>query len=57
MILQRQSPLVFPAHAGMIPDDLEVIDELVSFPRSRGDDPQRGDILLSHAKFSPLTRG
>ena len=31
--------VVFPAHAGMSPDDELLDDELEGFPRSRGDEP------------------
>ena len=50
-------PGVFPAHAGMIPDDLSERDHLIGFPRSRGDDPFLDTGRNPTRKFSPLTRG
>ena len=48
---------VFPAHAGMSPGTHPAGAHLVSFPRSRGDEPPRVLFFDLAAMFSPLTRG
>ena len=49
--------MVFPAHAGVIPEHAAMIVLMYSVPRSRGGDPLRlrfGDKVRT---CSPLTRG
>ena len=48
---------VFPAHAGMSPATNVAVEELRSFPRSRGDEPLDGVHQREIESFSPLTRG
>ena len=52
-----QARNVFPAHAGMsLRVDVGFV-RLISFPRSRGDEPDNpNDTPIRHV-FSPLTRG
>ena len=48
---------VFPAHAGMSPPVVQLQDENIRFPRTRGDEPFRIMLLISFSSFSPHTRG
>ena len=49
--------MVFPAHAGMSPSRLMVACDVLSFPRTRGDEPRRSQSIRSRTVFSPHTRG
>ena len=51
------SSYVFPAHAGMSLHGADLRLNRTSFPRSRGDEPARSAIYVTHYTFSPLTRG
>ena len=48
---------VFPAHAGMSRTLSTAASNLLSFPRSRGDEPKETEKRRLRAMFSPLTRG
>ena len=48
---------VFPAHAGMSRCLPRSIDNLSSFPRTRGDEPHAGELMPFEFRFSPHTRG
>ena len=47
----------FPAHAGVIPAELQMLDVGCSFPRIRGGDPIKGVFDDSIQHFSPHARG
>jgi len=47
----------FPAHAGVIPAELQMLDVGCSFPRIRGGDPNIKRVIGAHWGFSPHTRG
>lgn len=47
----------FPAHAGVIPAELQMLDVGCSFPRTRGGDPERLEVISSKKFFSSHTRG
>ena len=49
--------VVFPAHAGMSPALVELIEVAQGFPRSRGDEPAAAALVTIALLFSPLTRG
>ena len=48
---------VFPAHAGMFPDETSEHRDWPGFPRARGDVPFRYDFFPDSSAFSPRTRG
>ena len=48
---------LFPAHAGVIPDVAQSLQEQKAFPRPRGGDPQYVDAINAGKFFSPPTRG
>ena len=48
---------VFPAHAGMSPRELAKKVEKISFPRTRGDEPELAAATYTPTTFSPHTRG
>ena len=48
---------LFPAYAGVIPQNWDVDNIKTSFPRIRGGDPLHVPIQESAAAFSPHTRG
>ena len=47
----------FPAHAVVIPAELQMLDVGCSFPRIRGGDPNIKRVIGAHWGFSPHTRG
>ena len=49
--------VLFPAHAGVIPDVAHAWIYASAFPRTRGGDPKIGEGLAVHSNFSPHTRG
>ena len=49
--------MVFPAHAGMSPILYTAMQHMLSFPRSRGDEPVSVIADTKQFSFSPLTRG
>ena len=49
--------VVFPAHAGMILVDPQVIDQLIRVPRACGDDPATKAELFRLSQCSPRMRG
>ena len=51
------SELLFPAHAGVIPEADSVQPVFGSFPRTRGGDPGNVWEWLLGLRFSPHTRG
>ena len=48
---------LFPAHAGVIPNDEQVMQYLKAFPRTCGGDPKFHDYFTSCLPFSPHMRG
>lgn len=48
---------LFPAHAGVIPNDEQIMKYLGAFPRTRGGDPLLKVCHLLRFDFSPHTRG
>ena len=48
---------LFPAYAGVIPEALVNIWNMLSFPRIRGGDPRHLQFGPLNASFSPHTRG
>ena len=48
---------MFPAHAGMIPDDNVLHLQKSGVPRTRGNDPVKGPKGAAGATCSPHTRG
>ena len=57
MVLNRPPSSVSPAGAGMDPQYLTITDDPQSFPRRRGDGPQRGRGTWSRWGFPPQARG
>ena len=49
--------MVFPAHAGMIPQPMEEAVSLFGVPRTRGDDPGHDVLRNGAVECSPHTRG
>ena len=49
--------LVFPAHAGIVPDYTSELLKEGSLPRTRGDRPETEKMVLQVAQSSPHTRG
>ena len=56
-VTQAQLTVVFPAHAGMFPFRLRPSEMMESFPRARGDVPERSRKRQLWSLFSPRTRG
>ena len=52
-----ETPRVFPAHAGMSLTALGLTGKSVSFPRTRGDEPDLHKGVSEVGEFSPHTRG
>ena len=48
---------LFPAHAGVIPDFPHNMFLTLSFPRTRGGDPNLHQPVPGSVSFSPHTRG
>ena len=48
---------LFPAHAGVIPLSAILWMPLLTFPRTRGGDPQHRARYRRSSSFSPHTRG
>ena len=48
---------LFPAHAGVIPNDEQVMEYLKAFPRTCGGDPKLKKIIPCGCGFSPHMRG
>ena len=48
---------LFPAHAGVIPSDNAFFIVPISFPRTRGGDPNDAALPETDLTFSPHTRG
>ena len=48
---------LFPAYAGVIPDDADVTYKFEPFPRIRGGDPHIENAAAMNFNFSPHTRG
>lgn len=53
----RSGDVVFPAHAGMIPQVWPSVVLKSSVPRTRGDDPSWHDLIDKPNQCSPHTRG
>ena len=49
--------LLFPAHAGVIPDGSALFFLLIAIPRTRGGDPLWAHFPLCIFCYSPHTRG
>ena len=52
-----QAELVFPAHAGMFPEEQRLWLSTAGFPRARGDVPSIDSLVSKMEPFSPRTRG
>ena len=48
---------LFPAHAGVIPDEEGNYLTLETIPRPRGGDPNGQSVTLRYGVYSPPTRG
>ena len=48
---------LFPAYAGVIPNDEQIMKYLGAFPRTRGGDPVCAVAPYTAKNFSPHTRG
>ena len=48
---------VFPAHAGVSPEEQGRIARRDCFPRTRGGEPITGTFYQDYSMFSPHTRG
>ena len=48
---------VFPAHAGMSPEQFLALLLAIRFPRTRGDEPDKSPTTSPNTSFSPHTRG
>ena len=48
---------LFPAYAGVIPNDEQIMKYLGAFPRTRGGDPVMAKDEKTFIGFSPHTRG
>lgn len=48
---------LFPAYAGVIPNDEQIMKYLGAFPRTRGGDPDSAVAPYTAKNFSPHTRG
>ena len=56
-ICLSQTPLVFPAYAGMFPLDSKNLNAQLGFPRVCGDVPADMQSVLATCRFSPRMRG
>ena len=57
MIVNPLTIIVFPAHAGMSRLGVTNGYIIISFPRTRGDEPSAEDTERPSQMFSPHTRG
>ena len=48
---------LFPAYAGVILDEVDLVKTIVTFPRVCGGDPQDSSTISALIDFSPRMRG